>query len=1818
MKRLWTSLRERVLRKAALFAAVCAMGGAVFTSGCGPGLVAAGGGTVGALFGLQGGGDDDKDDGDSTPSTNVVPAVVITSLTREESPAAINYTILDANNDTCTIEVEYSVNGGSFSPCFEGAGGDGTTGLSSSAGGIAHTFSWGFIEDLGPQLTENLDVRIRAHDGTAFGSWATLADQQIGNDAPTLGNIQTTGTDTVLITFDFFDQTSDPGSLELSYSIDQGQSFTPVEPGEIVGNPPTNLPTSPTGSPNQFIWDSSIALNDFLGEVFIKLVPKDQPAGYSFETFGAAVIEGPFEIDNELNTRPELALLTNYDGQSYVGSVPIEFTLEDDESDPSVVVVQYSLNGGPWELATLLNQFSDGVAGPFPTSPSPTLYSTTWLALNDIGEIDPYVNTYNNVMLRVTPGDAELGTPTDTDNFSLTGNEAPQVLKVQPLQDSGNVPVVISLRDSSSDPVSVLVEYATDGVNYTPLAAGDFTFGDPDDLESTSTGEDNVLVWDSTIQFPNVNAASVTLRVTPTDHPPGATPGADLTGSTFVSEAFPIINDPAGADPVSIDVFTTDSFGTPTPDPVVTVEPSGTAYLDREVNPGTAAIVATFWTIQQTGADYGTLLDTSGAALSHAVGSITCADPLTIADGDTFEIDDGINGPITFEFDDNGIVSGNTQIIDLTGLTTADEVAVETADAINATSLVRITAMATTGGAIDLEHEIACVIGNAVSNGGNAVDITFTGSCLTSVTQMNSGAGTQQVRYDAPATPPAGTDYVTLVCAIDNGAYFKDVKKSYRLYWGSPVSSVTVTPTGSPTNPVEVLVNGTQMFTADVDPSGAPQIVEWEVVGGSVNGTITQNGVYTAPSTVPSPDKITVRAYSVDPSVPPGETTVQVVPEPTNITVTPPAANPPAWDPPDLLLGETIAFTADVSPSSAPDGVNWRVIWNSQDWGSGNSTVGTINSNGEYTAPNTLPSPDQVQIQAVSQVKPSVFGSYTVRLVAPPPTDFDVDPLTATVTAGGAGKQFSAVNFQPANANTSVTWEIDPQVGSIDSSGFYTPPLTLSTQQTVTVTARSVPDTSVTADATVTVQPNVFALPTDVVISPDEGITTSGGQSIQFSATVSPSGASQSVTWSFVGPSFGTIDQTGLYTPGQTNIDRTVTIQAASTVEPSVSDTVDVCITGDNHDWTHLDNTAIGRGEHSTVWDSHNSRLWILGGHSELTAKGTMELRVFYIDYSGGTRVMAPHLPIGGGLRAAPNTLTATYDVDNDRIIAIIGQGGTKEVEVWALDVTNLAVAVWQNINFPAAGTDVPQFTQDHRYHCWYDDNEEEVQVLVGNSRVYRFDVAGKNDLWRPHKTLSSTGLAPGDPALTAHAVDRSSQSDYRHYFIGAEDASNGATNGVFLLDAKDWRWKNINSTGSAPAQGLNNPSAHYDGTRFWVFGGRGAGSALHSNDLYSFTILQSNSSWTQHTLASTSHEPLARGDAFFGEAGTHGTFLIGGEVAQGPFGDFWEFDKLSLEFFPFNPEGILPQGRHGAAGAMSGGEAWIYGGVCAHGVSDELWHMVYDGTNDKPVWTKVNTSGDRPPPLRDATMVYDSLNDVMILFGGNQTTGNTLGFMNAVYEFDTVTDTWTLLSPGGTVPAARHGHAACYDDFRRAMWIYGGESGTGLHSDLYMLDLSGGTGAASWSVPANVGGSVPDSRHGATLGYDSRADQLLMIGGDSSVSGPNRQLFSFDPNGGSWQPLSVSNTGADRDVYRSATIYDDECARFLTLPTGTKHAQAVVRTTNGPTWQYLNSHSDANNSQGGTGLYDPVDQRYYAVFGQRNLGGRPVGTNQFKKVDFK
>ncbi len=154
-----------------------------------------------------------------------------------------------------------------------------------------------------------------------------------------------------------------------------------------------------------------------------------------------------------------------------------------------------------------------------------------------------------------------------------------------------------------------------------------------------------------------------------------------------------------------------------------------------------------------------------------------------------------------------------------------------------------------------------------------------------------------------------------------------------------------------------------------------------------------------------------------------------------------------------------------------------------------------------------------------------------------------VTPITASLYAGQT-QQFSAAVTNAAS--TAVTWSVSGG-GTIGSTGLYTAPSSITSQQTVTVTATSVAEPTISASATVTLLP-----PVSVSLSPTT-VSLYGGQTEQFSASVSNS-SNTAVTWAISPSGTGTINSSGLYTaPATVSTQQTVTVTATSAANTSAS-----------------------------------------------------------------------------------------------------------------------------------------------------------------------------------------------------------------------------------------------------------------------------------------------------------------------------------------------------------------------------------------------------------------------------------------------------------------------------------------------------------------------------------------------------------------------------------------------------------------------------------------------------------------------------------------
>lgn len=196
-----------------------------------------------------------------------------------------------------------------------------------------------------------------------------------------------------------------------------------------------------------------------------------------------------------------------------------------------------------------------------------------------------------------------------------------------------------------------------------------------------------------------------------------------------------------------------------------------------------------------------------------------------------------------------------------------------------------------------------------------------------------------------------------------------------------------------------------------------------------------------------------------------------------------------------------------------------------------------------------------------------------------------------------------------------------------------------------------------------------------------------------------------------------------------------------------------------------------------------------------------------------------------------------------------------------------------------------------------------------------------------------------------------------------------------------------------------------------------------------------------------------------------------------------------------------------------------------------------------------------RPSPRTNFSMVYDSFNDKMVLFGGND------GLLNdETWIYDPVTQVWTRIDTNPH-PSARYGHSMAFDSSTGNVVLFGGvidDSANPWSNETWTFDVDtsnwtqvstppglwarafsamafdAGTGMTvmfggdywsneTWTYSDGLGwinrtsGIFPTGRYGHAMTYDSTSGRVVMVGG--SVGG--HETWTYDSSTHVWSDLT-------------------------------------------------------------------------------------------------
>lgn len=412
------------------------------------------------------------------------------------------------------------------------------------------------------------------------------------------------------------------------------------------------------------------------------------------------------------------------------------------------------------------------------------------------------------------------------------------------------------------------------------------------------------------------------------------------------------------------------------------------------------------------------------------------------------------------------------------------------------------------------------------------------------------------------------------------------------------VNIVSLIPRNITVSPAVYSLTATQnvTFTANVTDKNGQTIVgapvRWTLTP-STAGVIDANGKFTADAKASGMAVITV--------IPVGNTSIHANATVTILPLVPASVNITAKPSANLEVLDTFQFT-----SAVKDQLGNPFVTNVT-WSSSNTTVGTIDSAGKFTA-NALGS---TVITVKCDDNTSVTDTANVIVVAAVPRSITIDP-TGTVVNSTESVLFN-VTVKDKNGNVlpaePINWTLSPvgagNLTSSGTSGTFTAAKLIETDLYATITAQPAGNLTISANATVAVKGFRAA----AINLTNSTSTVEPGKTFQFTADVKdqfgndfPEGKAN-LTWTSSNTAAGTISGTGLFTAGTPG---TTTITAAS---GSVNSSVEVKVyketapvfdvgvnkTGDNTTITSgLNTTITTSGNTSTITDSVTGTLLYL------------------------------------------------------------------------------------------------------------------------------------------------------------------------------------------------------------------------------------------------------------------------------------------------------------------------------------------------------------------------------------------------------------------------------------------------------------------------------------------------------------------------------------------------------------------------------------------------------------------------------------------------
>jgi hypothetical protein len=361
---------------------------------------------------------------------------------------------------------------------------------------------------------------------------------------------------------------------------------------------------------------------------------------------------------------------------------------------------------------------------------------------------------------------------------------------------------------------------------------------------------------------------------------------------------------------------------------------------------------------------------------------------------------------------------------------------------------------------------------------------------------------------------------------------------------------------------------------------------------------------------------------------------------------------------------------------------------------------------------------------------------------------------------------------------------------------------------------------------------------------------------------------------------------------------------------------------------------------------------------------------------------------------------------------------------------------------------------------------------------------------------------------------------------------------------------------------------------------------------------LQRNGGWAQHVAPGESPRGVYSHTMIYDTANDRAV-VFGGRDTGNKLNTVWVLERSGAPYLGWRqvqPAGTPPPGRQYANAIYDAANQRmvLFGGLLDAGPTNDTWELTL--TPGAETWNQIaSSSPSTPSPRRSAGFVYDALRGRAVLFGG-------LGVAqsNDTWELNLGSGIWTELTPAGTPPSARFGHACALDDVGDRMIVFGGRSGSSDTADLYELSLAG---SGTWGQLVPTGS--PSARYFSTHTWDGTNRALVVQSGYAGTVA-QRDAWYLDMSGApTWTQLTPdANAGTGRVV--GGAVWDgsrDEVLFYGGTSGGTLTSPivSVLDVSGAPTWDTPTGDisTTPEGRWGGVMAWDHVNDRVIAWGGK-------------------